>query len=333
MDAMGGDRAPGEVVRGAVWAAEELGIEPVLVGQKERIEEVLGTLGRRPRLEIMDAREVIGMDEAAMAIRRKRDSSMVRSLQLLRDGYGAAAVSAGSTGGLVAGGLLIVGRIRGIRRPVLASVLPSLKGSSLLLDMGAHTEARPEDLLQSAVMGARYAEFALGIRAPRVALVNNGTEADKGSELTKAAHSLLAASSLNFIGNIEGRDIHSGTADVLVTDGFTGNVILKHTEGLASAIFAILREELNQGLGSKLGALLLKPAFRRIKRRMDYAEYGGAPLIGINGALIKCHGSSNALAIMNGIRVARDFARGEVVRRLTDYFSEEDDHEQPEQNH
>jgi len=314
VDAMGGDHAPAEIVRGCRLAAEEYDHELLLVGRAGEVGRELGSVSPSERLHLVEAGEVIGFDEApAMAVRRKKDSSIVVAARLLKEGAADAMVSAGSTGALMAAGLLALGRIPGIDRPALAGVMPTPGGRGMLmLDLGAHSDARPEHLYQWAVMGAIYAERVMGVVHPRVGLANIGTEASKGNEATRQAYQLLAGSRLNFAGNVEGRDIPAGPVDVLVWDGFVGNIVLKYTEGLAGALFGMMREELSRDLRSKLGALLALPAFRRVKGRMDYREHGGAPLLGIRGSIIKCHGSSGAVAVKNGIRVAAAFAAGEV---------------------
>jgi glycerol-3-phosphate acyltransferase PlsX len=314
VDAMGGDHAPAEVVEGCRMAAQEYGHELLLVGRTAEVGRELARARPSERLQLIEAGEVIGFDEApAMAVRRKRDSSIVVAARLLKEGAADAMVSAGSTGALMAAGLLVLGRIPGIDRPALAGVMPTPGGRGMLmLDLGAHSDARPEHLYQWAAMGAIYAERVMGIADPRIGLANIGTEAAKGNEATRQAYPLLAGSRLNFAGNVEGRDIPMGPVDVLVWDGFVGNIVLKYTEGLAGALFGMMREELGRDLRSKLGALLALPAFRRVKSRMDYSEHGGAPLLGIRGSIIKCHGSSRAVAVKNGIRVAAAFAAGGV---------------------
>lgn len=325
VDAMGGDHAPGEVVSGAVAAAREFGIEVILAGQEERVAAELRRHSTRGlRLDVLPAAEVIGFDEAPVAaLRQKRDSSLVKALTAVRRGDAAAAVSAGSTGALLAGGLLIVGRIRGIDRPALATPLPMRPGVGLLLDVGANADCTPHNLLQFARMGAIYAEKVLGVPDPPVGLLSIGTEEAKGNALTKAAFPLLATSGLTFVGNVEAREVLDGRARVIVTDGFSGNVLLKTAEGVGQRVFDLLREQVAGSLRYRLAALLLRPALRAVAARMDYSEAGGAPLLGVDGTLIKCHGSSRARAIFNGIRVARDFARRGGVEAIAAALAED----------
>jgi len=319
VDAMGGDHAPDEVVLGAVAALEEMDdIEVCLVGQREEIEPRLPDQGRLARLSIVEAQEVISSDEEPVkAVRQKGNSSMMVGLRLVREKQVDALVSAGNTGALMAGALLTLGRLEGIQRPALGTLIPSVKGRGvLLLDVGATVSVRPENLLQFAVMGSIYVNQALGITRPRVGLLNVGVEETKGNEVVKRAYCLLASSNLNFVGNVEGRDIISGVADVIVCDGFVGNVVLKHTEGLAAALFTFFRREFKKSVRTKIGAYLLAPALRAVAGRLDYAEYGGAPLLGVNGICIKCHGSSRRRAIQNGIRVACRLVAGDLTSQI-----------------
>ncbi len=305
VDAMGGDYAPREVVMGALEAARD-GIEVILVGDREKILNELGK-EHRDRLEVVHTTEAIAMGEQpAVAVRRKKDSSIVRSIQLLRDGYASAFVSAGSTGAVMAASLLGLGRVRGIDRPAIASVLPSRKGGTVLLDAGANVDCKPRNLLQFGIMGYLYAEKILGIKNPRVGLLNVGEEDNKGNEITLEAFPLLKEAGINFIGNVEGRDLFSGTVNVVVCDGFVGNVVLKAGEGLAMALMHMMKEELARNWLSKMGTALTLPALKEIRRRVDYAEYGGAPLLGVNGVVIVCHGSSTALAIKNAVKAAAE---------------------------
>jgi glycerol-3-phosphate acyltransferase PlsX len=321
VDAMGGDHAPDEVVAGAVRAASALGVEIALVGPAARLSALLRAHhAQRLPIEIVDAPEVIEMHESpAMAVRKKRRSSIHVMLQQIREGKAAAAISAGNTGAAMGAGLLTLGRIPTIDRPAIAAVLPTLqKTPAILLDVGANVDCRPKHLLQFGVMGHVYAHRVLGIPSPRVAILSNGEEATKGNELTIRAAELLRDSGLNFIGNVEGRDFFSGLADVVVCDGFVGNVALKFIEGLALALRQVVRDELGGGVGPLLG-LYLAPLKRRgmnLWRRMDYREYGGAPLLGVNGIVIIAHGSSNAWAIRNAIRVAAEAAERQIVEPI-----------------
>lgn len=321
VDAMGGDHAPDEVVAGAVRAASALGVEIALVGPAGRLSALLRAhRAQRLPIEIVDAPEVIEMHESpAMAVRKKRRSSIHVMLQQIREGKAAAAISAGNTGAAMGAGLLTLGRIPTIDRPAIAAILPTLqKTPAILLDVGANVDCRPKHLLQFGVMGHVYAHRVLGIPSPRVAILSNGEEATKGNELTIRAAELLRDSGLNFIGNVEGRDFFSGLADVVVCDGFVGNVVLKFMEGLALALRQVVRDELGGGVGPLLG-LYLAPLKRRgmnLWRRMDYREYGGAPLLGVNGIVIIAHGSSNAWAIRNAIRVAAEAAERQIVEPI-----------------
>ena len=321
VDAMGGDHAPDEVVAGAVRAASALGVEIALVGPAARLSALLRAHhAQRLPIEIVDAPEVIEMHESpAMAVRKKRRSSIHVMLQQIREGKAAAAISAGNTGAAMGAGLLTLGRIPTIDRPAIAAILPTLqKTPAILLDVGANVDCRPKHLLQFGVMGHVYAHRVLGIPSPRVAILSNGEETTKGNELTIRAAELLRDSGLNFIGNVEGRDFFSGLADVVVCDGFVGNVVLKFMEGLALALRQVVRDELGGGVGPLLG-LYLAPLRRRgmnLWRRMDYREYGGAPLLGVNGIVIIAHGSSNAWAIRNAIRVAAEAAERQIVEPI-----------------
>lgn len=324
VDAMGGDNAPEAVVRGAVEAAAEYAdVTVVLTGDESRVRPLLAGQPGGDQVEVIHCSQVIETGEPPVqALRHKKDSSLVVAVGQVKAGAADAVVTAGSTGAFMAGCLLMLGRLACIDRPALASVMPGLNGGTLLIDMGANVDCKPENLLQFAVMGSCYAEAILGVERPRIGLLSVGAEESKGSELVKAAHDLLKqAPGLNFIGNIEARDIPYSVADVVVCDGFAGNIVLKLTEGLSSAIFSMLKSELTKSVPRKLAAAALKPAFSGLKKQMDYAEYGGAPLIGLRGAAIKCHGSSDARAIKNGIRVARQFVSQGVLAKIDDYFA------------
>ncbi|QQE76077.1 phosphate acyltransferase PlsX [Brevibacillus composti] len=303
LDAMGGDHAPRSAVLGAVEAVKEYpSVTIVLVGDEEAIRrELPGELP--PNLEIHPASEVIEADdEPVRAVRRKKDSSLVVAVQLAKEEKVDAAISAGNTGALMTAGLLYCGRMEGIERPALAAFIPNIKGKvTLALDVGANMDAKPHHLYQYAVMGSLYAEKVLGFNPPRVGLLNVGTEEGKGNELTKAVYPMLAEADLHFIGNVESRDVMQGACDVLVSDGFVGNVLLKAMEGTASTIFSVLKQEFTSSLINKVGAAILKPGLVRFRKRMDYAEYGGAPLLGLRRPVIKAHGSSDERAIKNAI--------------------------------
>ena len=318
LDAMGGDNAPVETVAGAIEAAREYGIEVVLVGKPEAIEAELAKSDISGlRLPIEAAASVIPMDEHApsTAWRRQRDSSLTVALQMLADGKLDAVVSAGSTGAVVAGGTFILKRIEGIDRPAVGVPFPAMGdiGKVFLADVGATPDAKAFYLVQWARMGVVYMERVMGVENPRVGLISNGEEEIKGSELVRETFPLLQQSGLNFVGNVEGKDIPNGVADVIVTDGFTGNVILKTTEGVAKMIFDLLRSELTASPITKLLAAGLRPRFRNIGNRLDYAEYGGSIVLGVNGVLIKPHGRSNAKAIKNSIRVAKSAVEQDIM--------------------
>jgi len=318
LDAMGGDHAPSVVVEGAVLAAKEWGIEVVLVGPHERVKQELAkhdTSGLS--LPVVHAEEVIGMDEhAAVAVRQKRHSSIATGIDLLKEGRVAAFVSAGNSGAVMAAALFGLGRIQGIDRPAIGTVFPTTTGRCFILDIGANADCKPEYLLQFATMGSAYAERVLGITHPRVGLLSNGEEETKGNALVQASYPLLKASPLNFAGNVEGKDVPMGLADVVVCDGFSGNILIKLSEGVAESLFQALKTEITAGIASKLAALVLKPAFRRIKKRLDYAEFGGAPLLGVNGVVIIAHGRSNAPAIKNALRLARQSVDHQLVETI-----------------
>ena len=311
VDAMGGDHGPAVVVEGAVAAVREFGASVILVGDRQAVEAEIHRLGAHSLdLEIRHASEVVGMAESpSLALRRKRDSSLRVAAELVRDGKAAAFVSAGNTGAAMAISMFVIGVLRGIDRPAIAAVLPNLRGFSVLIDAGANVTPKAWHLFQFAIMGHVYARDILGIDRPRVGLLSVGEEEGKGNDLTREAYELLKESRLNFVGNCEGRDIYNGNCDVVVTDGFTGNVALKISESLAEMLGAMIREELTRDLRSRLGAALATPAFARFRRRVDYTEMGGAPLLGIDGAAVICHGASPVKAIKNAVRVAGEWAK------------------------
>jgi glycerol-3-phosphate acyltransferase PlsX len=327
LDAMGGDHAPGVVIDGAVQAVKELNVEIVLVGRQDQINKELArhdTAG----LSIVHADQVIEMEEHVDAVKRKRESSIRVGMRLVREKQADAFVSAGNSGAVMASAIFDVRRIRGIKRPALATIYPGAPTPVLLIDNGANTDPTAENLVQFAQMGAIYVARLWNIDNPRVAIVSNGEEADKGNKLVRETFPRLQASGLNFVGNAEGKDVTKGIADVVVTDGFTGNVMIKLSEGLVSFLARYLKHELTGNVLSKLalalmipgllltlpGILLLLPALSRIAKRMDYAEYGGAPLLGVDGVVIIAHGRSNAKAIKNAVRIARDSVNSELVK-------------------
>lgn len=323
LDAMGGDHAPAEVVLGAIQAAREYRVGVLLVGPEDAIRAELAkhdTAGLD--LEIVHTDEVIGMDEhPAEAVRSKKRNSITLSHELARDGKAVGAVSAGNSGAVMAAAIFTFRRVRGIDRPAFGAVVPAMAGGqTLVLDVGANTDCKPPYLLQFALMGAVYMRGVLGLANPRVGLLANGEEESKGDQLTQQAHQLIKASApaagINFIGNVEGRDINAGTVDVVVCDGFVGNVVLKLSEGLAKMLLSTIRAELTAGVVSKAGALLAKPAFDRVRKKIDYEEYGGVPVLGVNGVSVICHGSSHAKAIKNAIRVALQTADAHLPERI-----------------
>jgi len=318
LDAMGGDHAPAEVVKGAVLAAAEFAVEIILVGQEDVVRRELAAAGGTPRnISVFDAREIVTMEDTALApLRRKRNSSVRVCANLVAEGKANAFVSAGNTGATWTSARAVMGMIEGVSRPALAAVVPSLKGHTLLLDVGANVDAKPNHLREFAVMGHFYAQMLFDVGAPRVGLLSIGEEEGKGNELTKETYRVLKETGLNFIGNAEGRDVFNGTADVVVCDGFIGNVVLKASEALGEFVSTTLRQEMMKTLPRKIGGMLAKSAFEGLKKRMDYSEYGGAPLLGVKGGCIVCHGRSNAKAIKNAIRVARNFAINRIDEKI-----------------
>ncbi|GAW91077.1 phosphate acyltransferase PlsX [Calderihabitans maritimus] len=322
VDAMGGDYAPEEIVKGAVQAAEENIAEIILVGDKEAIARHLPSNRAGSRIEIVHAAQVVDMDEPpAVALRRKKDTSIATATRLVKEGKADAVISAGSTGAQMAAAHIILGRIKGIQRPAIATVFPTRRGAKLILDVGANADCKPQHLVEFALMGSIYAEKILEISHPKVGLLNIGTEETKGNELTQTAYRLLKESSLNFAGNVEARDIPSGIVDVVVCDGFVGNVVLKFAEGLAGEMLELIKQHLAQSLITRLGAALAFPALKRIKKIMDYTEYGGAPLLGVEGVSIICHGSSKAKEIRNAIKGAARGVESRYVERIREFVA------------
>ncbi len=324
LDAMGGDNAPGDIVLGAVQAAREYSIGVYLVGREDVIHTELAKYDTQGLdLPIIHTNEVIEMDEhPATAVRRKKNASMTLALQQVRDGAALGAVSAGNSGAMMAASLFTLKRIEGVDRPALGGIFPTTEGVCLVIDMGANTDCKPEYLQQFALMGSIYMERIFSVPSPRVGLLANGEEETKGNELVQQAHQLLKASaatlSLNFIGNVEGRDIPAGNADVVVCDGFVGNVVLKLSEGLAESLLGTLRTQMTSSLPNKLAAAVLRPGLRKVFQRLDYAEYGGVPLLGVNGSAIIAHGRSNAKAIKNALRVALQTAETNVADAIAE---------------
>lgn len=319
LDGMGGDHAPDEIVAGAVAAAKEIDEEILIIGDRQAIETALNKADYAGTgIQIIEASEVITNNEAPVkAVRTKKDSSIVKGLNMVKNKEADVFLSAGSTGALLAGGLFILGRIQGIDRPTLATVYPVIgMEPSLLVDTGANAECKPNNLLEFAMMGSIYMEKVIGRENPTVGLVNNGTEEGKGTTLTKAAYELLSKSHLNFIGSIEARSLQDGVCDIIVTDGFTGNAIIKLTEGLGLMVLREMKRRFMSSTKAKLGALLLKEQLLGIKKEFNYAEYGGAPLLGVKGAMLKMHGSSDALAVKQTIIKAIPYVKENVVETI-----------------
>ena len=318
VDAFGGDNAPEAVVKGCVQAAAKISDEIILVGDEAKIKALLANeTVPEGRILVRHASEVIETGESpAEAVRKKKDSSMVMALDLVKNGEADAIVSAGNTGAYLTGAFRYLGRMKGIKRPALTTPMPSVKDVGVILDAGANVDCRPEFLLQFAHMGAIYAEHVLGIKNPRVALLNIGAEEAKGNSLTKETYALLKEAPLNFIGNIEPRDVPYGAADVIVCDGFTGNVVIKLIEGTASALFTMLKGVFYKSFITKLAAMILKPGLKEIKAKMDYSEYGGVPLLGIDGVVFKAHGSSDAKAFCNAVCAASTYLAAGVNEKI-----------------
>lgn len=318
IDAMGGDHAPESVVNGcrkALDASRDLHI--IFVGDKKKIEPLVEGMDSR-RFEIIHTEVVIDAEDAPVkAVRRKKDSSMVLTVQQVKEGKADAAVSAGNTGALMTAGLLVVGRTSGIERPALSPMLPTLGGEGfLLLDVGANMDAKPSHLVQYALMGDVYMRKVRGLNNPRIGLLNVGSEAGKGTELTKEVYSLLQDSNMYFIGNVEARDLLDGAADVVVCDGFSGNLVLKTIEGTAISLFSILKDELTSSFKNKLAAGVLKPSFKRVKQKMDYSEYGGAGLFGLQAPVVKAHGSSDEHAFFSAVKQAKLMHEEKVISTI-----------------
>lgn len=303
LDAMGGEQAPHATVEGAVMAARNRGTRIILVGDEEHVYKELekhDTSGLS--LSVYHAPNVIGMHESpALAVRQNRDSSIKVALGLVKEGEADAVVSAGNSGAAMAFAMFVLKKLEGVERPAIATLHPTPTGATILVDAGGNVDCKPVHLIQFAIMGSVYAKLLLGKESPRVGLLSNGAEEGKGNELTRESHAILKRTGLNYTGYVEGRDIYNGNADVVVCDGFVGNVALKISEGLADAIGTILRDEIEKSLRAKLGYLLIKGAFANLEKRVDYSEYGGAPLLGINGICLISHGSSSAKAIMNAV--------------------------------
>lgn len=323
IDAMGGDYAPAEIVKGVASAVNKHDITILLVGDSDKINNEISQYNyKKENIQIIHADEVItGSDTPTEAIRNKKNSSMVVGLNLLKKGDAQGFISAGNTGALLIGATIIVGRIKGIERPAIGTVLPNKKNFTFLLDSGANADVKPSYLAQFAIMGSLYSENILNVKNPKVGLVNIGSEKGKGSELYKQSYKLFEEADINFIGNIEGNSIPLGAIDVAVCDGFVGNIILKNSEGLASALLSIIKTELTTGLKNKIAAALLKKAFINIKNKFDPSEYGGAPLLGLKSLVVKAHGNSNARAIENAIKQCVLFTENDIIGKIESKLS------------
>lgn len=333
MDAFGGDNAPLEIVKGASAASLEYGVEISLTGNEETINKIITDEGLKfsGELKIINTEDVISMhDDPTSLIKEHSGSSMAAAFRELSEGRADAFVSAGSTGAVVVGGTLIVKRIKGVKRPALASMIPAPDGSYMLMDMGANSECRPEMLCQFGIMADAYLKNVEGRENPKIALLNIGTEETKGGELQKQAYALLKSAPINFVGNIEAREMPAGTCDAVITDGFTGNVVLKLTEGTAKTLFGLIKRVLYKSLPNKLAALVLKKDLYGLKKLTDSSEVGGAPLMGVRGTVIKAHGNSDARAIKNAVRQAIKFTETDVIGKITSGLAKINEKEQAE---
>lgn len=323
IDGMGGDNAPKSNVEGVVNAIKEYGVDLIITGDKEVLEKEFSKYDfDRNKLEIVHTTEIIeNEDKPVKAVRSKKDSSMVVALRLVKEGKADAVVSAGSTGALLAGGLFVVGRIKGIDRPCLCPAIPNInKGMTIIADGGANADCKPRNLVDFAAMSNIYAKKVLGLNSPKVALANIGSEEGKGNDLVKKSYEEIKNIDINFIGNIEARDIINDYTDIIVCDGFTGNILLKSTEGVAISVMKLIKETLLSSTKGKIGAMFIKDDLKNLKSYMDYSEYGGAPLLGVNGGVIKAHGSSNSRAIKNAINQAIKFVNGNVVGDIKEFI-------------
>lgn len=318
VDCMGGDNAPAEIVKGCIKALEVGDDILVLVGREDAISSELDKYKYdKGRIEVICADEVIENDEVpTAAIRRKKNSSMVVGLNLVKDGKADAFISAGNTGALLTGATVIVGRIKGVERPCLATLIPTETGPALLMDVGANTDCKASYIVQFAKMGSVYYENILGVKNPKVGIVNIGVEEEKGNAVTKEAHKMLKETDLNFIGNAEARDIMAHVADVYVCDGFVGNIILKFGEGMANSVFRLIKGALMSTVLGKIGALLSLRSFKKLYKSMDYSEVGGAPFLGLNSLVVKAHGASDAKAVVGAVNQCRAFIKNDIVNKI-----------------
>lgn len=318
VDGMGGDFAPAAVVDGCVQAVKEQDVHIIITGKEELIKKELEKYQYpKEKISILNAEEVISTNEApVMAVRKKKDSSLVKALQLVKEGKADAVISAGSTGALMTGATLIVGRIKGIDRVALAPIMPGKNGAFMIVDAGANVDCKPQYLVQFALMGKIYFENVLNVKNPTVGLVNIGAEEEKGNELTKTTYKLLKDTDFNFVGNVEPREVSNGDVNILVCDGFVGNTLLKMYEGVALNVFNMLKEEIIKSFTAKIGALLLKPVFKSLKKKFDYSEYGGSAFLGSKGICIKAHGSSDSNAFKNAVKQAVSCYENNIVDKI-----------------
>ena len=324
IDGMGGDNAPKSNVEGAVNAIKEYQVDLIITGDKDLLEKEFSNYEfDRNKLDIVHTTEIIeNEDKPVKAIRSKKDSSMVVALNLVKEGKADAIISAGNTGALLAGGLFVVGRIKGIDRPCLCSAIPNVKrGMTLIADCGANADCKPKNLVEFAAMSNIYSRKVLGLENPKVALANVGLEEGKGNDLVKRSYEEIKKLDLNFIGNVEAREVINAYTDIIICDGFTGNILLKSAEGVALSVMSLIKETFMASTKSKIGALLIKDDLRKLKSFIDYSEYGGAPLLGLNGGVIKAHGSSDAKAIKNAINQGIKFSKGKVVEDINQFIS------------
>jgi len=322
VDAMGGDHAPQAVIEGAALAAHESGVEVILVGDQEIVERELANHPNRPKVSVFAASELVPMHESPSVALRRKNSSMRVAFDLMKQGKADAVVSAGNSGAMMALGMFVMGTLPQVARPAILIVVPSLTKGTIIIDAGANVDCKPRHLVQFGLMGSIYAERILGIASPRIGVLSNGEEENKGNDLTRAASEELSATTLNYIGYVEGRDIFDGKVDVIVCDGFTGNIALKTMEGVASFAGAVLKDAFQKNLSTRVAYLLSRGSLREAYRRLDYAEYGGAPLIGLDGVAIIAHGGSNALAIKNAIRAAANAVDQQINRHIGEALAE-----------
>ncbi|MEA4825653.1 phosphate acyltransferase PlsX [Clostridium sp. JNZ J1-5] len=325
VDGMGGDYSPHAIIEGCIDASKTYkNLEIIVTGPKDLLNKELSKHEyNKEKITILDARDIISNNEhPVMAIRRKKDSSLYKALELVKNNTADAVISAGSTGAFLAGATLVIGRIKGVNRPALAPIMPGKNGPFMIIDCGANAECKPINLVQFALMGETYFQNILKIDNPSVGLINIGSEEEKGNELTKEAHQLLKQTNLNFVGNVEPREIPEGKVNVLVCDGFIGNTVLKMYEGVAGTIFSTLKDEIMSSFRTKLGGVMLKPVFNKFKKDFDYKEYGGAAFLGVDGICIKAHGSSDAKAIKNAIRQSIIFYDNNIIEKIKGHIEE-----------